>query len=315
MRGVKIVVLGAAAVAGVGVVALVQSELDSARRAARLAAEPAAVTPVAMEEVLVAGATLERGRTLRSGDMIWRQWPKEAVAPGFITRKASPGARQALRGALVRQRMVSGEPVLDGKLIKLDAKGMMSAMLRDGMRAIAIKVAPETGAGGFILPSDYVDVILTREDTVEVRKRDGSFADRRVLFTDTLFHNVRVLAIDTAFNNNEGDPNIEPKRTATLEVTPEMAEILSLAERAGRITLALRAFSDTTTLGGQAPKPEIVVDIRALRRAGRGGGDGYGADAAEEPKTSETSRPKEPTPAERRVLVVRGSVKSDTPVD
>lgn len=306
MRAGKIAVLVAALAAGVGVVAFVQSELDSARRAAN---QPQAAAPQVEEpkaQILVAAATLGRGATIKPEDLKWLDFPENAVAEGFVTQQARPSAVADLTGSMVRQQIVAGEPILDGKLVKLDSRGMMSAILRDEMRALAISVAPETGAGGFILPGDYVDVILTREDTVEVPKRGGGFREQSLLFTDTLFRNVRVLAIDTSFDKAE-DPAIEPKRTATLEVFPDMAEMLSLAERAGRITLALRAFADTVGENGEMPQPEVVIDIERMKstQIGRLGRDEDYEEAEEEEEASGPSQ----------VLVVRGSNKTATTVD
>lgn len=317
MRAIQLVVLGVAAAAGVGVVAWVQTELDSARQQSQ---QPPAETVVVREaprtQVLVASKTLSRGQTLGPGDVTWRDWPADAVPPEFITREANAEAASTFVGRVVRQTIVGGEPIIPAKIVMLDSTGIMSAILRDGMRALAITVAPETGAGGFILPADYVDVILTREEEVEVQRLDGSVEKQDYLFTDTLLRSVRVLAIDTTFNT-EGEAAVEPRRTATLEVTPAMAELLSLAERAGRITLSLRAFADTTTEGGEQPLPEMAVDIDRIARFQINRLARDGAEGEERQAPVETNRDAETqgAPRRREVTVVRGTSRSSTTVD
>lgn len=318
MRGVKIAVLGAAAVAGVGVVALVQSELDAVRRAAQSAPTPAVQTPaVAMTEVLVAAASLERGQKTQTSSFEWRPWPKDSVVDAFATRENMPDAVATYAGSLVRVPLVAGEPIIAAKLIQLDGSGMMSALLREGMRAVAVKVTPETGAGGFILPGDFVDVILTRSEKVETPSRSGGVKERDVLFTDTMILSVRVLAIDETYEEDSETNNISPKRTATLEVTAEMAEILALAEQAGRVTLSLRAFADSSTLAGEPPIPEVAIDLERLKSVQIGSlsrtnryGKEYQADSEDaEDATGDVPRPS------RGVIVVRGSVRTNMPLD
>jgi pilus assembly protein CpaB len=316
VNGVKLIVIGAAAAAGLGAIALVQSEIGAARREGARSVQPAKAEPIAMSEVLVATGALERGHVLLSSDLSWREWPQSAVSDSLITRRRNPEALETFLGARVRQHIVEGEPILAGKIITVDSKGLMSALLREGMRAIAVKVAPETGAGGFILPGDYVDVILTREDQVEVELRDGSFGNKKFLFTDTLIQSVRVLAIDTEISSND-DPAIAPKRTATVEVTPRMAELLSLAERAGRITLSLRAFADVTPLSGELPLPTLAIDPNAIGslKIDRlvGNPDMEGADEPPPPPAFDPAEIKDPGP--KQVLVIRGTLKSQATIE
>lgn len=127
----------------------------------------------------------------------------------------------------------------------------MSALLSPGMRAISTKISPETGAGGFILPNDRVDVIVTR------RFRGGSEADGggESFRSSTILRNVRVLAIDQTFAEAEGEQVVVGK-TATLEMLPEQAEAFALGEASGSISLSLRPLAD---LAGGSKVPETVV--------------------------------------------------------
>jgi pilus assembly protein CpaB len=115
----------------------------------------------------------------------------------------------------------------------------MAAILPAGMRAISTEIDPKSAAGGFILPNDRVDVILTRRNRT-------SGGDQRV--SDTLLHNVRVLAIGQVIEIKKNE-NVANGKTATLELTPEQAESLALASSMGEISLVLRSLSDARVTG------------------------------------------------------------------
>jgi pilus assembly protein CpaB len=113
------------------------------------------------------------------------------------------------------------------------------------MRAVSTEISPETGAGGFILPNDRVDVILSR------RAKDGSSAPPS---SETILTNVRVLAIDQTVEEKNGQRVVVGK-TATVEVTPQQAETLAQSRQTGTLSLALRSLLDaskfTEDLGGR----------------------------------------------------------------
>ena len=118
---------------------------------------------------------------------------------------------------------------------------MLAAILPPGMRAISTKINEKTAVAKLILPNDHVDVILTQ------RKRTKSGADE--IISDTLFRNVRVLAIGQQIEAKEGKKNAEGS-VATLELTPKQSELLALANSMGEISLALRSVAD---LNGDGP--------------------------------------------------------------
>src|SRR6185295_5496604 len=110
-----------------------------------------------------------------------------------IDQKSQPEALEGMVGAVSRFDLVEGEPVTATKLVHPGGAGFMAAMLNPGMRAASIEIAPETAAGGFILPNDRVDVIVTRE--IEKTTGQGSNTISNVR-SDLILANVRVLAID-----------------------------------------------------------------------------------------------------------------------
>ncbi len=196
-------------------------------------------------DVLVAGAEIGMGQVIGPDVLAWRPWP-ESGAAGFITRSAQPEAMEELKGAIARQPFVAGEPIRMQKIVKADGSGFMSAILPAGMRAVATEISAETGAGGFILPNDRVDVILTRKD-------DGGGDER--YSSRTILTNVRVLAIDQRVSEQDGE-KVVVGRTATLELLPRQTEVLTLARQLGSLSLALRALVDSNPNGLAGGGPE-----------------------------------------------------------
>jgi pilus assembly protein CpaB len=193
-------------------------------------------------QVLVAKMELGLGTITGPESFRWQDWPQSAVSPSYIQRSARPSAIKDLTGAVARAPMLPGEPVTPLKLVKAGDGGVLAAILPAGMRAISTRIKEETGVGRLILPNDHVDVILTR------RQRGRAGAEEFV--SDTLFRNVRVLAIGQLIEAREGKKLAEGN-TATLELTPRQAELLALANSMGEISLSLRSIADMQA--GQDP--------------------------------------------------------------
>ena len=140
-------------------------------------------------------------------------------------------------GSIARSPFIAGEPIREQKLVKANGSGFMAAILPTGMRAISTEISPETGAGGFILPNDRVDVILSKRE----KNPDKSGAD--IVNSEILLSNIRVLAIDQAPKEKEGQ-NVVVGKTVTLELKPEQAETLARARQSGTLQLALRSIAD-----------------------------------------------------------------------
>jgi len=204
---------------------------------------PKLVVPVEMVDVLVAKADINVGQTIAPDMLQWQPWPVTAIAPTFIRKSATPDAMAKLTGAIARYAFVAGEPANESKLIKADGSGFMAAILPKGMRAVSTEISVETGAGGFILPNDRVDVILTR------RQKDQQGGDNVV--SETILSNIRVLAIDQALGEKNGQKVVIGK-TTTLELTPGQAETLALSRQLGTLSLALRSLADRRTTGDGA---------------------------------------------------------------
>ncbi|MCI4660353.1 MAG: Flp pilus assembly protein CpaB [Neomegalonema sp.] len=276
--------------AGVGAIALVQGELKRAREAVpqtqAMVPPPPPQPKAPAVDVLVASRELRMGQTLRPEDLRWEPWPIEKVSEFYITAENAPQAREDTVGIVVRQGFVSGEPIREEKLIRLDRPGIMSALLRDGMRAISIKIGAETSAGGFILPGDYVDVIFVREQ----KALSTTGESQKLTVSQTILSSVRVLAIDQTFSEDSSGVSTIG-RTATVEVKPEQAEILALAEKDGNLQLALRGITELLNADSDAPAEPMPVTVRDIRRG------------VEEPEKEK---------GDHRIMMIRSTMKQPT---
>ena len=209
----------------------------------RPAAEPVAQLPTV--EVLVAKSDIGLGQTVKPEDLQWQAWPA-STGNNLISRGNRAEAIQEIAGSIARAPIFASEPIREQKLVKANGSGFMAAILPTGMRAISTEISPETGAGGFILPNDRVDVILSKRNSNP--ERNGGDAVQ----TEVILSNVRVLAIDQAPKEKEGS-NTLVGRTTTLELKPEQAETLVRARQSGTLTLALRSITDSNaTAEGQS---------------------------------------------------------------
>jgi pilus assembly protein CpaB len=188
-------------------------------------------------DILVAKTDISRGQTLTPAEVAWEAWPATTASGNFIRKSDRPKALQDLSGMLVRAPFVAGEPIREVKLVNAKGSGFMAAILPAGMRAISTQISAETGAGGFILPNDRVDVILTPRGNRDAEKGGGA--------SETILRNVRVLAIDQTIEEKNGLKVVVGK-TATLELAPGQTETLALSQQLGILSLALRSIADTT---------------------------------------------------------------------
>ncbi len=203
------------------------------------AAPPPAPAPTV--QVLVATAEIGIGQRLTPQSVGWQAWPEEALRTDYITDAATPEAVADMAGAMARFEFVPGEPIRNAKLVRSD-QGYLSAVLEPGMRGVSITIAAESAAGGFVVPNDRVDVVLTR----------GTAAGQ---VSRTIAQNARVLAIDTRLGElgttgapaDPDNPRAEifaDRAIATLELDPAQAQIVVNSIRLGELSLVLRAMTD-----------------------------------------------------------------------
>ncbi len=257
MKAARLVVLVVAVAAG-GVAALL---------AGRSGDEPPPAAPVEVAkmdtvDILVArGSTSSSARRFRPRICSGSSGRRRPQVPPSCAGPTSPNAIEQLSGAIARSPFVAGEPIRDAKLIKANGSGYMAAVLDKGMRAISTEISPETGAGGFILPNDRVDVILSRRDR-EAEKSSGAESH----ISETILSNIRMLAIDQTLGEKDGQKVVIGK-TATLELSPRQAETLALSRQLGTLSLALRSLADAgeTTLPERRRAPDKRAGINTVR--------------------------------------------------
>ena len=210
-------------------------------------------------DVLVAKADIGLGHALKPDDLQWQTWPASTASNTFIRRGERPDATTQLAGWIARAPFIAGEPIREQKLVRADGSGFMAAILPTGMRAISTEISPETGAGGFILPNDRVDVILSKRE----KGNDKNGTD--VVTSEVILPNVRVLAIDQAPKEKDGQ-NAVVGKTVTLELKSEQAETLARARQTGTLALALRSIADlnmveNTSDNSAAPRKGESINV------------------------------------------------------
>lgn len=273
----RFIVLGIALVAG-GIAAMLASGTRTPE-APKVSAPPP--PPLATVDVLVAKSDLEKAKSIEEGDIGWQLWPAASAGSQVIRKTDRPDAIKDFVGGIVRSPMLAGEPIRESKVVAANGRGFMATGLPYGMRAISFDIAPDTDAGGFILPNDHVDVILTQKPSGTQGETD--------FISKVILSNVQVLAVDQQIEEKDTQKVIVGK-TATIQVNPEQAEKLASARQQGTISLALRSIlnSQATTPERRPGGPYHIVNVYL-------GGDGidqkrprltYLCDAASIPECS-----------------------------
>jgi pilus assembly protein CpaB len=275
MKPARIVLLLVALIAG-GLAAFLVTRGDKPA--------PEVVTEVVAEQkarILVAKAPIGVGQRLTADIVEWQDWPEGAVRPEYITIATSPNAPTDVTGAVARFEIFPGEPIREQKLVRSD-QGYLSAVLEQGMRGVSIDVTAASGAGGFIVPNDRVDVVLTRE------------SDK---VSETVLSNVKVLAIGKRLGQMgttgtdegaDGSPTAQTfdgSTIATLELSPTQSETIVNSAALGALSLTLRSIVDFKPDAESAERVRKANQSIRLIRYGKQGSVSTGAAAQPEQAT------------------------------
>lgn len=237
MEPKKIALLAGALIVAVTAAFLARSMFaDSAAPEATAAAMP---NPQDMPHVLVATKSLPVGTIVSADAYRYQPWPKELVEEAYyIEGKADA---EKLVGSVVRTAIAAGQPVTQGSLIQPGDRGFLAAALAPGMRAVTVPVSIQSSVAGFVFPGDRVDLMLTQSVP-----GGGDGAPLKV--AETIVRNLRVLATDqrTDAMGEDGKPVVQTYSNVTLEVTPRIAEKISVAQTIGAISLSLRSIADSS---------------------------------------------------------------------
>jgi pilus assembly protein CpaB len=284
MNPLRVMIVLVAAVAAIGLAVVMQKAMGGKPAPAQVVAAAPAAKP--MTQVLVAKRDLAIGDRLTGADVTWQPWPSDAINAAFITNGAADpvptkvtakaakavgdaaetviggvSPEKAVEGAIVRDPILSGEPITARKIVRGGEGGYLSVVLGPGKRALAVPITSETAVGGFVLPGDRVDVIQTHEVQAAA---EGDSAGAKQMVAETVVQNVRVLALDQTTTAGKDAKTIVAS-TATLEVGPVEAEALTRAKAAGPVTLTLRAYTDLGGPSGLAAPSQDTSVVRINR--------------------------------------------------
>jgi pilus assembly protein CpaB len=206
--------------------------------------------------IVVAARPLAFGEALEAGALKVQPWPADAVPPGAF-RSVAELTNGAPRLAL--SAIAANEPILPQRVSGPGGRATLSGVIRPGFRAATIRVDDATGVAGFVLPGDFVDVIVTRPERQSAREGEAE-----AMRADVLLEGVRVLAVDQIASDRKNDPIVA--KAATVEVNREQAQKLALAGQVGTLSLALRAAADPLAQAGDGR----TIRTADLRVAGAG---------------------------------------------
>ena len=255
METKKIIILGAMAVLGFGVFYAMNNLGAPAPAPVQQAAPEIQIQEVEYVPVLAIDVDLNTGQRITEEMLTSIRWPAEALSANLINLDDQPDAKAQFINALARQPLAQGETISRSKVIFAGDSGVMAALLKPGMRAVTTRISVDTAAGGFIQPGDRVDIIIRENFPVDRNNRSGG--DRAVqrsslYVAQTVFENVKVLAIDQTFTTSPESGAAIPGSTATFELSQADAELLQEAEGYGDLYLTLRGTNGSGYTGRSA---------------------------------------------------------------
>lgn len=228
MRASTLVMIGFAVVFGLLAVFIAQSWLSNqAAMQAKNQRGPELATPG--QTIVVAKEPLRYGFELNASMLKEVSWAGDAVPAGAFHKVADllKGGRRIVLAAIE-----TNEPVLALKITGPGQRASLSSLVRDGMKAVTIRVNDVEGVGGFVLPGDHVDVVLTRN-------KSGTAPTSEIVLQNT-----RVLAVDQSADERTTKAAIS--KSVTLEVDTVDAQKVWLAASVGNLSLLLRKAGETT---------------------------------------------------------------------
>ncbi|HWJ58783.1 MAG TPA: Flp pilus assembly protein CpaB, partial [Sphingomicrobium sp.] len=205
-------------------------------------AQQAQAAPVPVgPKVLVAKKALPVGTIIDADSFTFQPWPKELMQSAYYVDGQPDGDPKKLLGTVVRYPITAGQPVTRGALVGPKDRGFLAAALGPGMRAITVPVSATSGVAGFVFPGDRIDLVLTQNV-------QGGGDGPALKVSETIIRNLRVLATDQRITDKDDDGKtaVTVFSSVTVEVTPRIAEKISVAQSLGSLSLSLRSIADNT---------------------------------------------------------------------
>ncbi len=254
MRIVVSILLLLAILAAGGTAVLVKGFLDSEQTVqVEVPTEPE-VTAQKATDVLVAEDELLSGKEIASRDVSFRPWPEEMLSDEFIlSDRSNSKTIDEFVGAIARLTIPAGIPLTQDMVFRRSNAGFLTGILSPGMRAVSVAIQPQTGAAGFILPGDFVDVIVTYDFEADDQRQ----GNRTRQAAETILKKIRVVAVDQELEGSDEEAIVA--KTITLEVTPKGAETISLGGQVGKIHLSLRSLSTLEPETQQTFTPDYEI--------------------------------------------------------
>jgi pilus assembly protein CpaB len=290
MRARTLILLLVAILLAGGTGMLVRSWLAQQRNAEAVAAPMPTPT---QKSILVAHGVIARGQILKPTDLAWQSWPDGAIDHAYIqkgTKKIEDFA-----GWVARDPLGPGEPVTENKMVAPGSRGFLAAVLRPGMRAVSVPVTRTSGISGFVFPGDQVDILITHSLPTSTSKGPAVLHQA----SETVLHDVRVLAVDQKLDNKVSEPVVA--QTATLEVTPKQSEMIAVASEMGKLSLSLRSLVTP-------PGEETTADSAENAEAGTFTLDSEVSRLLPNPLTQKDN------PSADIITILRGTGKSETSI-
>lgn len=197
------------------------------------AAAPVAhmTAPPPPKMILVAAKALPAGHFIHTEDLAWQSWPDNDLSKAYMVKgSVSLGT---IVGSVAKNGIAPGEPITDLRIVKKGDRGFLAAIVKPGYRAITVSLQSGAGLSGLTIPGDRVDLILM----MDVPSTGKNERQRRM--SETVLQDIRVLAVDQKLDDQAHDAPLA--RTATLEVTPKEAEVVTLLPEMGKLSLTLRS--------------------------------------------------------------------------
>lgn len=257
--------------------------------ASRWVAQQAAV---ATNKVVVAARDVDLGTRLTPEMLKLVEWPSGSIPPGAIQDTNTLLKDEA---RVVRVSLTRGEPVLDSKLAPLGTKGGLSAVIKEGKRAITVRVNDVVGVAGFALPGNYVDIVVnTLDDASKAAGKDKPISK-------IVLERILVLAVAQEVGRDETKPKVV--NAVTLEVTPAEAEKIDLARSVGTLSLVLRNQIDDKSVETEGiTKRDLLKRLEPDMPVVMEGG------AVEKRVVVYRRAPAKKEPSKAQVEVIRGTV-------
>ncbi len=242
-----------AIVLGLIAVVLVNGYLNKNKGQAPLAVASAAPG----SPVVVAAQPIARGVVVQPQLLKVVNYPAGAVPTGAFTAISQlTGTKDQQRVAL--RDLGPDEPVLATRVSAPGGKLNLATVISPGMQAVSLHDNDVAGVGGFILPGDRVDVLLTRS----VGPATGQTVGTEV--TQLIADNIRVLGIDQADNDETNTPVVG--KSITVEVTPDQAQSITLAQTLGNVSFSLRHVTDVLPTTRRATTAAALGFVQAAAR-------------------------------------------------